>query len=138
MLVMAARFWSLLLLLTTLLLPVTASAFAPTSAETRVGGFEFAAATLVGLSDTASPAGLARGVRRDQEPRRAHPGRCFARAACNPYDAHRPLLPEEHLADICTWQEQRHVSTNLTLHYKRVMYLLEARHFYFALTPTSG
>jgi transposase len=51
--------------------------------------------------------------------------RRFARAACNPYDAHRPLLPEEHLAEVFTWQEQRHVSTNLTLHYKRVMYLLE-------------
>ena len=50
----------------------------------------------------------------------------FARPALNSHDAHRPLRPEENLPEVFTWQEKRKVSRSLTLHYKRVMYLLEA------------
>jgi hypothetical protein len=49
----------------------------------------------------------------------------FARQPRNPYNAHRPLLPTDDLDDVFTWQEQRRVTKNLTLNYKRVMYLLE-------------
>lgn len=49
----------------------------------------------------------------------------FARPALNPHDAHRPLRADEDLRDIFTWQEKRKVTRQLTLHYKRVMYLLE-------------
>jgi len=51
--------------------------------------------------------------------------RRFGRAPASPHDAHRPLPSDEPLDDIFRLQEQRKVSRNLTLHYKRVMYLLE-------------
>jgi hypothetical protein len=51
--------------------------------------------------------------------------RRFAREPQSPHDAHRPLLAHESLDDTFTWQEDRKVSSNLTLHYKRVMYLLD-------------
>ena len=51
--------------------------------------------------------------------------RRFARPALNAHDAHRPLRDDEHLQEVFTWQEKRKVSKSLTLHYKRVMYLLE-------------
>ena len=51
--------------------------------------------------------------------------RRFARPALNAHDAHRPLRDDEQLPDIFTWQEKRKVSKSLTLHYKRVMYILE-------------
>ena len=41
------------------------------------------------------------------------------------YNAHRPMLPQERLDDVFQWQEERRVTNNLTLHYKRVMYILE-------------
>jgi hypothetical protein len=40
------------------------------------------------------------------------------------HDAHRPLLVHESLAETFTLRETRKVSSNLTLHYNRVMYLL--------------
>jgi hypothetical protein len=49
----------------------------------------------------------------------------FARPARNPHDAHRPLRPDETLQKVFTWQETRKVTRSLTLHYKRVMYILE-------------
>lgn len=51
------------------------------------------------------------------------------RFACEPqsvHNAHRPLLAHESLAQTFTVQENRKVSMNLTLHYNRVMYLLES------------
>ena len=51
--------------------------------------------------------------------------RRFGRPALNPHDAHRPLREGEDLPEIFTWQETRKVSRSLTLHYKRVMYLLQ-------------
>jgi len=49
----------------------------------------------------------------------------FEKQPSNSYDAHRPLLPGNDLDDIFTWQESRRVSNNLTLNYKRVIYILE-------------
>ena len=51
--------------------------------------------------------------------------RRFARPALNAHDAHRPLLDAESLPEVFTWQEKRKVSRALTLHYRRVMYILE-------------
>jgi hypothetical protein len=51
--------------------------------------------------------------------------RRFAREPQSAHDAHRPLLPHETLDRVFTWQEERRVTQNLTLHYKRSMYLLE-------------
>ena len=41
------------------------------------------------------------------------------------YDAHRPVRPDEDLAQIFTWQETRRISRHLTVHYKRDLYVLE-------------
>jgi hypothetical protein len=49
----------------------------------------------------------------------------FAREAHNPHDAHRPMLPQENLAHLFTLQEERRLTSSLTLHYKRVMYVIE-------------
>jgi hypothetical protein len=57
--------------------------------------------------------------------------RRFARAAKNPRDAHRPLLPSDDLRRSLTWQEQRRLTNNLTLHYERVLYVIDA-------TPAGG
>jgi len=51
--------------------------------------------------------------------------RRFARAARNDHDAHRPLTERDPLDDIFTWQEERRVTAQLTVHHKRTMYLLE-------------
>lgn len=51
--------------------------------------------------------------------------RRFAREPLNPHDAHRPLLPHDDLMRVFTWQEERRLTDNLTLHYKRVMYIIE-------------
>jgi len=49
----------------------------------------------------------------------------FAHPALNPHDAHRPLRANETLHQVFTWQETRKVTRSLTLHYKRVMYILD-------------
>jgi transposase len=49
----------------------------------------------------------------------------FARPALNAHDAHRPVLESDVLPEVLMWREKRKVSKSLTLHYKRVMYLLE-------------
>jgi len=51
--------------------------------------------------------------------------RRFGRLARNNHDAHRPLLERDGLDDIFTWQEERRVTAQLTVHHKRTMYLLE-------------
>ena len=51
--------------------------------------------------------------------------RRFGRAPRNDHDAHRPLTERDCLDDIFTWQEQRRVTAQLTVHHKRTMYLLE-------------
>ena len=51
--------------------------------------------------------------------------RRFARAPRSEHDAHRPLLPSHDLDRIFSWQETRRVSKNLTLNYKRVLYVVD-------------
>jgi hypothetical protein len=55
--------------------------------------------------------------------------RRFGREAQSAHDAHRPLRAHEKLEQVFTWQEERRVTQNLTLHYKRVMYLIEPNPF---------
>jgi hypothetical protein len=49
----------------------------------------------------------------------------FARAPSNAKDLHRPLSPADDLDEILTWREPRTVTHNLTLHYDRMMLILE-------------
>jgi hypothetical protein len=49
----------------------------------------------------------------------------FASEPRSAYDAHRPVRDDEDLDRIFTWQEERKLSKNLTLHYKRETYLVE-------------
>jgi hypothetical protein len=51
--------------------------------------------------------------------------RRFAREARNKHDAHRPLRANDDLQRIFSWQETRRLTGNLTLHYNRVMYVVE-------------
>src|SRR5881296_1538804 len=51
--------------------------------------------------------------------------RRFAKPPAVAYDAHRPLRPEDDLARIFTLQETRRISRQLTVHYKRDLYVLE-------------
>ena len=51
--------------------------------------------------------------------------RRFARAPRSEHDAHRPLHPSDDLARVFSWQETRRVSKSLTVHYKRVLYVLD-------------
>jgi Helix-turn-helix domain len=48
----------------------------------------------------------------------------FAKVPRETYDAHRPVREDEDLDLIFTWREQRKVTSNLTLHYERKLYLL--------------
>jgi hypothetical protein len=49
----------------------------------------------------------------------------FAKDPLSSHNAHRPVRDDENLALIFTCQEERKVSKNLTLHYKRRLYLIE-------------
>ncbi len=51
--------------------------------------------------------------------------RRFTNEPRNEHDAHRPLQPHDVLDDIFCWQETRKVTAQLTLHFKRTMYILE-------------
>jgi hypothetical protein len=48
----------------------------------------------------------------------------FAKAARETHDAHRAIRQDEDLDLIFTWREQRKLTSNLTLHYERKLYLL--------------
>jgi hypothetical protein len=50
--------------------------------------------------------------------------RRFARAPMNPHDAHRPVQPGEDLAHIFTWQEERTMTRNLVVHFRRLTFLI--------------
>jgi hypothetical protein len=50
----------------------------------------------------------------------------FSREPQNAHDAHRPVRDDEDLGQIFTWQEERKLSKNLTVHYKRIVYIVEA------------
>src|SRR6202045_150638 len=49
----------------------------------------------------------------------------FGRNPANPKNLHRPLAPADDLDEILAWREQRTVTRNLTLHYDRMMLLLD-------------
>lgn len=49
----------------------------------------------------------------------------FARPAFDVRDLHRPLAPHDDLRSIMVWREQRTVTAALTLHYNKVMFILE-------------
>ena len=49
----------------------------------------------------------------------------FGRDPANPKDLHRPLTPMDDLDEILAWREERTVTHNLTLHYDRMMLLLD-------------
>lgn len=49
----------------------------------------------------------------------------FAQPPRVAYDAHRPLRPDEDLDQIFTWQETRQLSRQLTVNYKRDLYVVE-------------
>jgi hypothetical protein len=51
--------------------------------------------------------------------------RRFGREPRNPHNAHRLLLPTEDLSRIFTWQEERTLTHNLVVHFKRVSYLVK-------------
>lgn len=51
--------------------------------------------------------------------------RRFECAPKNAHDAHRPLRGDEDLERIFSWQEERILSRNLTVHFKRVTYLVQ-------------
>src|SRR5206468_521234 len=49
----------------------------------------------------------------------------FAKPARRPEDLHRPLAPHDDLDGALTWREERTVTGSLTLHYNKVLFLLE-------------
>lgn len=50
--------------------------------------------------------------------------RRFAREPMNSLDAHRPLQRGDDLAQIFTWQEERIMTRNLVVHFRRLTYLI--------------
>ncbi len=55
--------------------------------------------------------------------------RRFARTPADPNDSHRPLRDDDDLDRILTWREKRKVTKNLTLRFRRVLYLLDKTEF---------
>src|ERR1700722_1690507 len=53
----------------------------------------------------------------------------FGRAPANPKDLHRKLTPADNLDEILAWREERTVTHNLTLHYDRMMLMLDPTPF---------
>jgi hypothetical protein len=49
----------------------------------------------------------------------------FGRDPANAKDLHRPLAPADDLDEILAWREERTVTHNLTLHYDRMMLILD-------------
>ena len=49
----------------------------------------------------------------------------FARAPANSKNLHRRLTAADHLDEVLAWREKRTVTRNLTLHYDRMMLILE-------------
>jgi transposase len=57
----------------------------------------------------------------------------FAVPARSQNDAHRPLDTHENLDHILTWQEPRTLSKNLTIQFKKVVYLIQTKRPTYAL-----
>src|SRR5271157_516127 len=78
-------------------------------------------------SHSFSPIEMSLGRRTDDDPGGfiADYNSRFARTAMNGKDLHRPLSPQDDLDEIPAWREQRTVTRNLTLHYDRMMLILD-------------
>jgi len=50
---------------------------------------------------------------------------CFRKAPANPKDLHRPLTVRDDLGEAITWRETRTITKTLTLHYDRMVYILD-------------
>src|SRR5258708_38494155 len=49
----------------------------------------------------------------------------FGKAPANPKDLHRPLGARDDLGEAFTWRETRTITQALTLHYDRMVYVLD-------------
>jgi hypothetical protein len=49
----------------------------------------------------------------------------FAKPPFNPKNLHRPLAEHENLDDALCWREERAVSSALSLHYNKVIFILD-------------
>lgn len=49
----------------------------------------------------------------------------FGREPASRHDAHRPLRAHDDLGEILRWKEKRRLTQNLTVHYNRVLYVVE-------------
>jgi hypothetical protein len=49
----------------------------------------------------------------------------FAKAPFDPRDVHRPPARHDDLEAVMVWREERMVSVSLTLHYNKVLFILE-------------
>jgi hypothetical protein len=56
----------------------------------------------------------------------ADDNRRFARPAASAHDAHRPLRASDDLEQVFRWKEQRRLTNNLVLHYKRSLYVIDS------------
>ena len=59
----------------------------------------------------------------------------FGRDPANAKDLHRPLAQPDDLDEILAWREERTVTRNLTLHYDRMMLLLDPTSLARGLVP---
>jgi hypothetical protein len=53
----------------------------------------------------------------------------FGRVPANPKDLHRTLTQADNLDEILAWREERTITHNLTLHYDRMMLMLDPTPF---------
>jgi len=49
----------------------------------------------------------------------------FGKTPLSDHDVHRPVRDDEDLALVFTWQEDRKISKELTLHFRRGLYLID-------------
>ncbi len=49
----------------------------------------------------------------------------FAQPPASHQNAHRPLRPRDNLDEVLRWKEQRRLTNNLALHYKRMLFVVE-------------
>jgi transposase len=63
--------------------------------------------------------------------------RRFAVPPRSDYNAHRPLTAQDTLARILTWQEQRILTKNLTLQFRKVVYQIQTQRPTYAMRDTA-
>ena len=52
--------------------------------------------------------------------------RRFAREPGSPHNAHRPLRPRDDLSEVLRWKEKRKMTSNLTVHFQRTLYIVDS------------